>query len=748
MRERLTSLLMTLIGVFVLTALLSEAAHAGYPHGGSRALGLADTIRVDTIRQGDSIVRVDTLIAGDTVLPPDTLPDPMAIDAVVVEVLRSPISLEEAPFAVSILDREIWTTGRSQGSIEESLQGLPGIRVQNRFNDAVGERISVRGYGARSEFGVRGVKILVDGIPATLPDGQATLDHLDLGSLGRVEVLRGPGSALYGNAAGGVLSFETRPPADAPLRQEVRIIHGDHAYRRMQGTTSGRIGESSYFLNLSRYEFGGYRAHPFLSVDARTGVGPTYGSAARDHLNANVRFPLLGGQARIVANAMNLDAEDPGSLTLEQLEHGDRQASPLNVTRAAGKRSEHRQAGVTWEVPIADRVLEVMGYGIDLDMENPGTANWIDLNRRALGTRVALRSESFSDDGRLWWSVGFDIDRQRDDRVNFENFDGVRGPVLLDQAERVGGAAIFIQAMLPINPILDVLTGLRYDRIRFSARDRIPGDTPVEDVTGARTLDSASPSFGFHASFSRAFRGYVNLTTAFETPTTTELAFRPDGATGFNPELEPQVGITTEVGGRGLIGQSMAWELVFFHTTLHNELVPFEIDQFPGNRYFRNTGKSQREGWEGALQYTPGRALMSRLVVSTNNARYRTFEVDEVDFSGNRVPGLAPYKIEGIVRVGPESLFAEIRGEMSAAIPGDDSNTPEAESPAYELVDFRAGANEVNLFGLRLSPFIGVTNLFDRQYNTSVVVNAQGGRHFEPGPGRSLYFGSSFAVQF
>jgi iron complex outermembrane recepter protein len=715
---------------------------------------LTDTIRIDTIRRGDSIIRIDTILTGDTIIPrdtinlPDTLTPPIPIRELVVEVLRSPIGLDEAPFAVSVLDHELYTTGRSSGSIEESLQGLPGIRVQNRFNDAVGERISVRGYGSRSEFGVRGVKIIVDGIPATLPDGQATLDHLDLGSLGRVEVLRGPGSALYGNAAGGVLSFETRPPADAPLRQEVRIVHGDHAFRRMQGTTSGRVGDAEYFLNLSRYEFGGYRTHPFLITDEGSDVVPVYGSAVREHLNGNLRFSLLGGRMRLVVNAMELDAEDPGSLTRQQLDEGDRRASPLNVTRHAGKQSQQRQAGLTWEGAIGDREIEVMAYGIGLDMQNPGTANWVDLDRRAGGTRITMRNESIGDEGRLWWAIGFDTEHQRDDRVNFENFDGIRGPVTLDQQEKVSSGAVFIQAMLPINQVLDVLTGLRYDRIRFSASDRIPGDAPSEDVSGARTLDSASPSFGFHASFTRAFRAYVNLTTAFETPTTSELAFRPDGGTGFNPDLEPQVGITTEIGGRGLVGQSLAWELVFFHTTLHNELVPFEVEEFPGNRYFRNTGKSNREGWEMALQYTPNRFLTSRLVLSTNDARFRAFEENGTDYSGNRVPGLAPYKVEGILRLGPGSWFAEVRGEASGSIPGDDLNTQEARSPAYELMDVRAGANEVNIFGLRLSPFIGVTNILDREYNTSVVANALGGRHFEPGPGRSVYFGSSMAVQF
>lgn len=687
---------------------------------------------------------------------------PIEIREMVVDVLRSPIMLDSAPFAVSVLTEDLWTTGRSQGSIEEALQGLPGVQIHNRFNDAVGERVSIRGYGSRSEFGVRGITILVDGIPATMPDGQATLDHLDLGSLGRVEALRGPGSALYGNASGGVLRFETRPPADVRIRQEVRFIEGDHDYRRRQATTSGHLGDVGYFLNVGRYEFGGYRVDPLA-----TGEGPAssvYGSAERDHLNAQVAGPALGGRLFFIGNVMRLDAEDPGALSRQALAEGDRRALALNVVQHAGKQANQTQGGVRWEGPVGDRELEVMTYGIHHKMTNPLVASWVELDRVVRGFRASLRSEHVGEEGRLWWAIGVDGDLQTDHRRQFENQGGQRGLRTLDQQERVSGGAVFLQALLPINRVLEVLTGLRYDRIRFSATDRLPIEEGRPDATGTRTLDSASPSFGFHASFHDALGLYVNLSTAFETPTTSELANHPEGTRGFNPDLEPQVGITSEVGGRGIFAPILAWEAVFFHTTLYNELVAFEVPEQPGRRFFRNAGRSQRRGWEVALQFAPDPNIRARAVLSTNDARFRSFQLPGdasetdpgegdgdppvLDFRGNRVPGLAPRKLEGILRVGPGRWFVEVRGEATAAIPGNNANDRAAESPPYRLVDFRAGANEVNVLGLRLSPFLGVTNLMDEQYNTSVVVNAEAGRHFEPGPGRAFYMGASMAVEF
>jgi iron complex outermembrane recepter protein len=174
---------------------------------------------------------------------------------------------------------------------------------------------------------------------------------------------------------------------------------------------------------------------------------------------------------------------------------------------------------------------------------------------------------------------------------------------------------------------------------------------------------------------------------------------------------------------------------------------PFELADDPGKRYFRNTARSTREGWEFALQFSPSRYLSTRLVASTNEARFESYAPEGEDLSGNRVPGIAPHKLEGIMRVGPGRWFGEVRGEILGPIEGNDRNDPEARSPSRQLVDLRAGINELRLLGFDLSPFVGLTNVFDEEYNTSVVVNATGGRYFEPGPGRAMYMGASLGWQ-
>jgi iron complex outermembrane recepter protein len=672
-------------------------------------------------------------------LPGDTI-DPIPVPGVVVNILRSPVRMDRAPFAVSVIREEIRERGRSASSIEEALHGLPGVQVQNRFNAAVGEQISVRGFGARSQFGVRGIRVFVDGIPATLPDGQSSLDHLDLGSLGRVEALRGPGAAMYGNASGGVLNFQTRSPSEAAIRPEVRFVHGDHGMRRLQATTSGTLDGREYLVSLSRYDWDGFRT--------RTGGSPgdVYGQALREQVNAIFRSPLAGGELRLVANHLWLDAENPGSLSRADFDLGDRRAFPGNVNQRTGKTVRQTQGGISWAGPLGARELELSLYGVRRDLSNPIPAAIVDLDRLAGGVRAMLRTDQMGSTGSIWWAVGFELDVQNDARFNFRNQGGERGDLTLDQEEQVLGGAVFVQALLPINDVLDVMTGLRYDRIRFRADDHFPR-APEDPVgTGARTLDSASPSFGLHASFDRALGVYMNLSTAFETPTTTELANRPDGAGGFNPELDPQVGITGELGARGLLGDVAAWEFSFFHTSLYNELVPFEVETAPGRTYFRNSGRSQREGIEAALQFSPDPAVSTRFVLSTNRARFRTYTVGEQDYSGNRIPGVAPWRGEAILRVGPGRWYTELRGEAIAAIPANDANDSEAEIPSRRLLDARFAVHDVRVLGAELSPFVGVTNLFDRAYVSSVAVNAFGGRYFEPGPGRSLYVGASLAV--
>lgn len=671
--------------------------------------------------------------------PPAARPDTLRPDTVIrlegieVEVFRRPLGSGNVPFAVSVVERDAILRGTSGLSLEEALRGMPGVQVQNRFNFAVGERVAIRGFGARAQFGIRGIRVLVDGIPATLPDGQSSLDHLDLGSLGRVEALRGPSSALYGNASGGVLSFRTAEPPSVPLRQEVGVVSGSDGYLRLQSTTSGRSGETGYLLNVASLRYDGFRTNPVA------GSSGTYGAAERVTVNGRADHALGGGRLVFTFNAVDLDSENPGSLALAALEDPARPAFSGNVLQRTGKSVRQAQGGATWTGPVGDRQGEFTLFAIRRDVENPIAGQIIDLARGAGGVRALLRwDRPAGDAGSRLWVAGTEVELQRDRRQNSQNLQGERGNTTLRQDERVVASGAYVQTLVPFSSTLWTMGGLRYDRMHFRADDRLERPDG-RDLSGERDLGALSPSLGIHWTPRPGTGIHANVSTSFETPTTTELSNRPDGSGGFNPEIQPQRGLSGEVGVRSTLPGSARLEWAAFLTGVSNELIPFEDAAQPGRVFYRNAGSSLYRGMELVL-YSPGdRLLRGQLTWSWTEARFRDYVVGANDYSGNRVPGQAPHRVEGLVVAAHRGWSAEVRGEWVDRIPVNDVNN--ARTDAYGILDLRLGSEARTLGSWRITPTAGITNLLDERYVASVVVNAFGGRFFEPGPGRSFHAG-------
>jgi iron complex outermembrane recepter protein len=653
---------------------------------------------------------------------------PLPLDTLTARVLRTPLPAHRAPYAVSVASGEALTRAQPGLGLDEALAAVPGVQVDNRYNPALGERIAVRGFGARAQFGVRGVRVLVDGLPATLPDGQTTLNHVDPGSLARAEVVRGPASALYGNAAGGVIRLSTFAPPAVPLRPEYRATFGAHGLARMQAQAAGQSGAAGYRASVTRLEYGGYRDH--------SGAGSTLA-------NGTLLWSRGPGALRLVVHAVRYDALNPGSLT-DSLLRADRGAvAPVYTRFDTGERGRQAQLGLTWERASEDGGgVEVTGYVLGRSIENPIPFAWIELDRRVGGFRASFASCL----GPLRWTVGGEAEEQRDHRRNFANDDGAPGERRLDQRERVTALAAFGQAAVEVGRV-DVLGALRYDRFRFRADDRlVTAENP--DDSGARTMDAWSPTLGVSVAASRALSVYANVSTAFETPTTTELANRPTGAGGFNAELEPQRTTSVEVGARARAGAAFA-EVAAYRARVRDALIPFEVPSTPGRQFFRNAGRAVHRGVEVAAGVSPVRDLTARLAYTWTDARFGRYRLnDSTDLEGNRVPGIAPHRVEATLywrsARGP---FAGVDARRVSFIPvKDDDAAGRFASPAYTLVDARLGWEELRVGPVRATPSLGVTNLFDALYNASVVVNAAGARFYEPGPGRAVYVGLDVAL--
>jgi iron complex outermembrane receptor protein len=656
---------------------------------------------------------------------------------VTITVLQTPFDLTRAPYAVSAVGAAELQRARPGFNLAEGLVGVPGVQVDNRYNYALGERISIRGFGARAQFGVRGVRVLIDGIPATMPDGQTTLNHVDVASLGRAEVIRGPASAIYGNASGGVLQFESEAPPKTPISERARVVGGSDGLGRVQSTTAGEVELGAtpvgYGVNISQIKYRGYRAWN----DARN----TYAS-----LN-------LGGErgetrVRVTGHFADYESKNPGSLTDSLVRANRAQAFQANQVRwRAGEEGRHQQLGAELRQGLAKGEVRVSGYALGRTVDNPIPQIVVGLTRRAGGVRAAYAVPFPVGPIAVRMIAGVQADLQRDERLNFANDTGRRGAVRLDQRERVTATAGFAQLAVEATPRLSVLGALRYDRTVFRVDDEFVTAANGDD-SGERRMPAFSPSVGVSYALGRSGSVYANFASSFETPTTTELANQPNGAGGLNPELDPQRTRSFEVGTTSRIGRAGTVQLAVYRAGVLDQPIPFEDPAQPGRTFYRNAGSSVHRGAEAAASLVLGDAFLLRGAYTYTDARFDEYSVGSTSYTDKQVPGIAPHRADAVLSyAAPRGVVLEVEERYVSALPTNDANAPGTASPAYALTNVRLAAGALRAGGGRFAPFVGVTNVFDRLYNTSVTVNAFGLRYFEPGAGRSLYAGLELSAR-
>ena len=667
----------------------------------------------------------------DTVPPRQATPLPTVQVTIAREASRSTLEL---PFAITRTTPDSARPGLSHASLDELLQHLPGVTVSNRGNPTQDPRIAIRGFGARSAFGVRGIRVLRDGIPLTLPDGQTPVDYLDLESVGSIEVIRGSASALYGNAAGGVIDIRTaEPPSDA-FATRVRLWGDSEDGRRIAAFGGGTVAAGSYQLHATASENDGYRRH------ARQEVRSAF---------LRARWEAFG--ARFAAQGMGYDmpdAENPGALTREQARTDPRMADAANVAKRAGKSVQQGQLGFTVERPLAQATIEGSLYGGMRSLDNPLAFRVIDIGRVTYGgsLRARLPVRTGAIPHRL--GAGLDVQWQDDDRRNFENCNGEppsdecpavgaeRGAILLDQRERISSLGISVHDEIALGSRLLVTGAVRVDRVRFVVDDALVGGTDPDD-SGERTLSAVSPMAGVVLRLPRRVSLYANLSSAFETPTVTELATQPDGSAGLNPDLDPQYATTFEAGMKGTLFSRMRYDVAGFATRVRDELIPYEVPGGGGRRYFRNAGRTNRTGAEAALTLFAG-GVEAGLAASYADFTFAEYLVDGVSRAGNRLPGIPAKQLQTYATWRPGRLFVSAEAIVSASAAGDDAN--QVRIPGYEVVHLRVGGTPFRHAGW-FSPVVGVQNLFDRKYTPSINVNATGGKYYEPAPGRVVTVG-------
>jgi iron complex outermembrane receptor protein len=497
---------------------------------------------------------------------------------------------------------------------------------------------------------------------------------------------------------------------------------GQDALLRLSTTAAGTIARGAYRASLTRLKYGGYREHQ---------------SADNSLASFNLGLHRGANTLRVVFTGVHYDGQNPGALSDSALKADRSAAVPTNVAQRAGEEGRQGQLGATWEHALGEGSLEVTAYALSRSIDNPIPVRYIDLDRGAGGARAVV-------DGGwgpvLRWTGGAEWELQRDHRVNHANTSGVRGAELLNQVERVTSLGAFAEVSASAGPA-EVLGALRYDRFRFSVRDRFITAADPDD-SGARTLDAWSPTLGLSLSAAPWLAIYGNVGTSFQTPTTTELANRPSGAGGFNPDLGPERTRSVELGAKARRGP--AWvEVAAYRARIDSMLIGFEVAGFAGRQFYRNAGQARHRGVEAGAGLRALRSLTLRAAYTWTDARFTRYVVGGTDLSGNRVPGIAPRRIDATAFWRPaRGPFAGLDLRHESAMPvADDDAVGRFASPAFTVLDLRGGWTDVRVRAVRVSPTFGITNLLDADYNTSVVINAARGRYYEPGPGRTLYAG-------
>ncbi len=651
-----------------------------------------------------------------------------ALERLVVTATRGEREIGHVPQAVSVVGREDVQRAQKSIDIEEALRRVPGVRVESELGTTGRTRIIVRGTGTRANnpagSGVRGVRVLVDGIPKNNAGGSAQdLINIDLRSVGRIEVLRGPSSALYGNQSGGVVNLITEEPPPEPFF-EYRQLVGAYGLLGEHVKLGGRSDRLDYLVSGYRTDQSGFREH---SRFESTGLHSKLGFVAdeRTRLTAVVSYGRHWEQS-------------PGPLTRELFEEDPTQADPVFAENDVQATLDELRFGLTVrrEGVFGERdAAELTGYyiprhlgpflqigvRIPQDFQNRG-ANLRYTNEGPLGELANV------------FTVGADFQNTPIVTGVFAREGGAAFAMLEENATTFG---VYALEELTVSDGVVLSAGARYDHIRFFSRDLAREGVPE----ASRTYDQLTPKLGVTWFPVPDLSLYATFGRGFETPIIGELRVLPGGEFGFNQALDPQKTTNVEVGGRGEVAGRLTFEAAVFRQVVDDLISP--VGTFPQNS-FENLGEVDQLGVELAGQARLATGLSLYGAYTFADFTIEEFQTDQADFSGNALPGVPDHTLFGELEWRHRSGFAaSVDLQHVSSLWFDNANT--AENDPYTVLNARL-SHEWDAGQARLSPFLGVNNLTDTRYSAFALINDTNRRFYNPLPGIHAYGG--LAVTF
>ena len=677
---------------------------------------------------------------------PATLPD-VTVRSTLVQA-----PLDYTPASVTIVDGERMRDRQWQVNLSESLAGTPGLLLQNRQNYAQDLQLSIRGHGARSTFGVRGVQIFVDGIPGTMPDGQGQTNNIDLQSVERIEVLRGPYSTLYGNASGGVINAYTERGTGSP-RVDSSFAMGSNGQKRLGLKAQGERAGVGYVVSASRFLTDGLRPQS---------------AADKNMFNARLDTdPSDSSHLMLVANHVDVDALDPGGVTPADWAANPRATAKGPLDFNMRKYMRQTQVGLTYYYRVdGSNALRLMVYAgrrhitqyqsTPVAVQTPATSagGVIDLGRDYGGLDLRWAHDAQLAGAPLNLVLGLAANVVEEDRQGYNNFRGsqlgVMGALRRDERNTLKNADPYMQASWALAPRWRLDAGLRWSNVKFDSRDHYiaPGNG---DDSGSTRYKRWLPMLSLQHELNAATQVYASVGGGMETPTFNEISYRPGRLPGLNFGLQPATSTSTELGlrqrlqGELLRGQ---WSAALFHASTRNEIVV--ADNTGGRSTFRNAGRTRRQGAELAteLWLTPQWQLSGALTLL--DAKLRDGFCNAAGTScvpaGKRIAGTARTQAAlGLDWRPHQDWRVGASWRHVSAVAANDSNSVQA--PSYDVLALSAGYT--HQWGpWKLNAFARIDNLTDKNYVGSVIVNEGNGRFYEAAPGRQWMAGLGLSYQF
>lgn len=685
------------------------------------------------------------------------------VQPVVVTPTRSEESSFDVPVSIDAFDSQQIQQEQPQVNASEVLIQAPGVVANTRQNYAQDLQISIRGFGARSTFGIRGIRLYADGVPLTQPDGQGQANLMDLGSAGRMEVMRGPFSSLYGNAAGGVIQIFTEDGPPEPTLT-ARAWYGSFNSSKVGLKFGGEDGDVNYIGHLARFQTGGYREHS---------------AATRNTFNGKVNYTVDDESS--LAVTLNIldqpDTQDPLGLTKQEFLQNPQQATPNAIIFNTRKSQSNYQSGFVYERNLgADDTIRTAGYvgkrlvdqflavpvGAQIPPNSGGGEIGLDNLFGGFDGRWTHRGSLLDRDYAVTLGANYDIISQW--RRGWENFvtmggttvTGVRGRLRRDETDTAYDVDQYLQAEWTLAERWILSAGFRHDNIDFSSDDHfvnvIPGNG---DDSGKVTFDSVTPIAGLVFKATPDLNLYASYGEGFETPSISELAYRPGGSAGLNTSLSASESRSYEVGAKAMLWNMLRMNLALFRTTNQNEIAV--LSNNGGRTVYQNVGETLRDGIEVALDAYWGAGFSSLASITHIDATFETpfltctasgcATANVPVPAGNEIPGVPSDMFYGQVQwqTDDEGFSTALEGRYVGRVYANDTNT--AWAGPYTLFNWRAGLKQ-KLGRLELSEFLNVDNLLDRTYVGSVIVNESNGRFYESGTPRSFVVGLTGSYRF